>query len=70
MVIGSDFFKATNSVIHITNENHSFAISTPGHWIPENAQQTIDKLKELSELDKRDLSLHIAAVRAKGKRYI
>ena len=39
-------FEATNSVSNITNENNNFAISTPGLWIPENAQQTIDELKK------------------------
>ena len=59
-------FECTNSVFIITNENNSFSITTSGHWNSESAQQTIDKLKELLELDKRDLSLQIAAVREKG----
>ena len=37
--------EATKNVFIITNENNSFSISKAGHWIAENAQQTIDKLK-------------------------
>ena len=59
-------FECTISVFNITNENNSFSITTSGHWNSESAQQTIDKLKEQLELDKRDLSLHTAAVREKG----
>ena len=59
-------FECTNSVFNITNENNSFSIIIPGQWTLDNAQETIDNLKELLELDKRDLSLHIAAVREKG----
>ena len=58
--------ECTNSVFNITNENNSSSITLPGHWITENALQTLDKSKELLELDKRDLCLHIAAVREKG----
>ena len=65
-LLGVSSFECTNSVFIITNENNSFSIIIPGHWTPDNAQETIDKLRELLELDKRDLSLHIAAVREKG----
>ena len=61
-LLGVSSFECTNSVFNITNEKNSFSITTPGHWIPENAHETIAKLKELLELDKRDLALHIAAV--------
>ena len=60
-------FEVTTSVFNITNENNSFSITIPGHWIPEDAQQTFDKVQELLELDKRDLSLHIAAVRERER---
>ena len=66
-LLGVSLFECTNSVFNITTENNSFSITIPGHWFPENAQQTIDKLKELLELDKRDLSLHIAAVRERER---
>ena len=65
-LLGVSSFECTNSVFNITDENYSFSMTIPGHWIPENAQETIDKIKELLELDKRDLSLHIAAVRERG----
>ena len=64
--MGVTSIEAMNSVFHITNENNSFLLSTQGRWIPENAQQTINKIKELLELDERDLRLHIAALRGKG----
>ena len=67
-LLGVSSFECTNSVFNITNENNSFSITKPGQWIPEYAQQTIDILKELMELDKRDLSLHIAAVRERGRK--
>ena len=67
-LLGVSPFECTNSVFNITNENNSFSVTVPGHWIPENAQQTFDKLKELLELDKRDLSLHIDAVRGRGRK--
>ena len=51
-LLGVTSFGATNSVFSANNEENSIAFSTPSHWIPENNQQTIDKLKEL---DKRDL---------------
>ena len=41
------FFECTISVFNITNENNSFSFLTLGYWISENAQQTIDKSKEL-----------------------
>ena len=58
--------ECTNSIFNITNENKSFPVTTSGHWNSESAKRTFDKLKELLELDKRDLGLHIAAVREKG----
>ena len=61
-------FEVTNSVFNITNENNSFSITIPGHWIPENAQRTFDKIEELLERDKKDLSLHIVAVRERGRK--
>ena len=61
-------FERTNSFFNITNENNSFSITIPGHWNSESAEKTVEKLKELLELDKKDLSLHIAAVREEGRR--
>ena len=65
--LGLSSLECTNSVFNKTNENNSFSITIPDHWIPEKAQQTIDKVKKLLQLDKRDLSLHIAAVRERER---
>ena len=46
-LLGVSSFEVTNSIFNITNENYSFSNTMSGHWIRENAQQTIDKLKEL-----------------------
>ena len=67
-LLGVSSFEVTNSIFNITNENYSFSITIPSHWIREKAQQFIDKLKELLKLDKRDLSLHIAAGRERGRK--
>ena len=56
-------FECTNSVFNITNEDNSFSITIPGHWNSESAEKTVQKLKELLERDKKDLSLHRPAVR-------
>ena len=56
-------FECTNSVFNITNENNWFSITIPGLWNSESAEKTVEKLKELLEFDKKDLSLHIVAVR-------
>ena len=61
-------FECTNSVFNITNENNSFSIIIPGHYQNESDEKIVKKLKELLELDKKDLSLHIAAVREKGRK--
>ena len=61
-------FECTNSVFNITNENNSFSITILGHWNSESAEKGVEKLKELLELDKKDLNLHIAAVREKGRK--
>ena len=67
-LLAVSLFDCTNSVFNITNENNSFSITIPGHWNSESAGKTVEKLKELLELDKKDLSLHIAAVREKGRK--
>ena len=43
-------FKATNSVVIITNRNTSFSIIIPGHWDSKSAEKTDNELKKLSEL--------------------
>ena len=67
-LLAVSLFDCTNSVFNITNENNSFSITIPGHWNSESAEKTIDKLKQLIELNKRGLSLHKAAVREKGRK--
>ena len=57
-----------SAVFNITNENNSFSITIPGHWDSESAKKAVEKLKGLLELDKKELSLHIAAVREKGRK--
>ena len=37
-LLGVSSFEFTNSVFNIRDENNSFSITIPGHWIPENAQ--------------------------------
>ena len=66
LAVGS--FECTDYVFDIANENNSFSITTPGQWNSELAEKNVEKLKELLELDKNDLSLHIAAVREKGRK--
>ena len=61
-------FECTNSVFNITNENNSFSIIIPGHYQNESDEKIVRKLKELLELDKKDLSLHKAAVSEKGRK--
>ena len=63
---GVSSFECTNYVFNTTNENNSFSITLPGDWKSESAEKNIDKLRELLELNNRDWSLHIAAVREKG----
>ena len=65
-LLAVSLFDCTNSVFNITNENNSFSITIPGHCNSESTEKTVEKLKELLELDEKDLSLHIAAVREKG----
>ena len=67
-LLGVTLFDCTNTVFNITNENNSFSITIPGHWNSESAEKTVGKLREILELDKKDLSLHIAAVREKGRK--
>ena len=67
-LLGVTSLDCTNSVFNITNENNLFSITIPGHWNSESAEKAVEKLKELLELDKKDLSLHIAAMREKGRK--
>ena len=60
--------ECTNSVFNINNENNSFSITIPGHWNSESAKKPVEKLKKLLEIDKKDLSFYIAAVREKNRK--
>ena len=66
-LLGVTSFESTNSVFNITNENSTFSITTPGHWKPESAENTIDELNKLLELRSgNDIELHVEQVRKKG----
>ena len=67
-LIAVSSLECTNSVFNITNENNSFSIIIPGHYQNESDEKTVEKLKDLLELDKKDLSLHVTAVREKGRK--
>ena len=41
------YFEPTNSAFKINEENNSFSITTPGHWISKSAHKTIDELNKL-----------------------
>ena len=66
MVTSSSSFECTNSVYNITNENNSFSIIIPGHYLTESAEKTTDDLNKLLEL--RSLELHIKEVRKRGNK--
>ena len=59
-------FECTNSFYNITNENNSFSIIIPGHYLTESAEKTIDELNNLIEL--RSLELHVKEVRKRGNK--
>ena len=59
-------FECTNSFYNITNENNSFSIIIPGHYLTESAEKTIDELNKLLEL--RSLELHVKEVRKRGNK--
>ena len=40
-------FEAINSVFKINDENNSFSNATLGRWSSQNAEETINKLKNL-----------------------
>ena len=55
--------ECTNSVFNITNENKSFSIIIPGHWIPDSAYKTIDELNKIIDFrSQKDIELHIEKV--------
>ena len=59
-------FECTNSIFHITDENHSFSIIIPGHYQTESPGKTIHELNHF--LEPRSLELHVKEVRKRGDR--
>ena len=57
-------FECTNSVFKITDENNSFSIIIPGHYLNESDEKTINDLNNLLEL--KSLELHVEEVRKRG----
>ena len=39
-------FEATNSFPNVTDQNNSFSLSTPGHWISEGSEELINELNK------------------------
>ena len=53
-------FEATNSVLHITFENNTFSISTPGQSILEGSEDFVERLSNLLKLTfENAIELHI-----------
>ena len=63
-LMASSLFNCTNSVSNINNENNSFSINEPGHWESKSAEQSIDELKKLLELN--SMELHVKEVKKRG----
>ena len=59
-------FECTNSVFNITDENNSFSIIIPGHYLNESDEKTIDDLNKLLEL--KSLELHVEEVKKRGNK--
>ena len=56
-------FEASNSVFNVTDENNSFSITTPAHWISEIVEEIFNQLNELSErISENDNELHVEIV--------
>ena len=66
-LLGVTSLGCTNSVFNITDENDSFSISTPSHWISEDSEELINELNKLLELRSQNgIELHVEQVRNKG----
>ena len=67
-LLGVTSYECTISVFKKTNENNSFSITIPGHWVSKSAEKTIGKLNELLDLRSQNgIELHVEQVRKKGK---
>ena len=49
-LLGVTSLNCTNSVFNITDEDNSFSINIPGHWIFNLAEKTIYKLNKILDL--------------------
>ena len=66
---GVSSFQTTNSVFNITDENNSFSVTIPGHWISKTAEKTFDKLNKLLDLrSQHDIELQNYMLNKKGKK--
>ena len=59
-------FECTNTVFNITDENNSFSIFIPGHYLNESDEKTINDLNKLLEL--KSLELHVKEVKKRGNK--
>ena len=60
-------FVTTLSVLNTTDENNSSSVIAPGHWYPENAEETVNNLNILIDLrSENELDLHINEVNKRG----
>ena len=59
-------FECTNSVFNITDENNSFSIIKPGHYLNESDEKTINDLNKILEL--KSLELHVKEVKKRGNK--
>ena len=57
-------FECTNSVFNITDDNNSFSIIIPAHWVTELAEKIIGEANRILEF--RSLDLHVNEVRKRG----
>ena len=60
-LLGVTSFECTNSFFKITNENNSFSIIIPSHWMSKSAEKITDELNKLLELGY--FELHVKEVR-------
>ena len=59
-------FECTNSVFNITDENNSFSLIIPGHYLNESDEKTINDLNKILEL--KSLELHVEEVKKRGNK--
>ena len=64
MVVSMTSFKATNSVLKITDENNSFSITIPGLWNSKSAEKTFEEqIKILGLKSQIDIELSVELVK-------